>query len=74
MSPKAKVEKRYYAQVGSESIEIAADQIDGALATSAPVLFYRVRVTDESGTSFEGVGDSWKAAEAMIDKQSGAKL
>lgn len=73
MSPKAKVEKRYFAQVGSESIELAADQIDGELATSAPVIFYRVRATNEAGVTFEGVGDSWKAADAVVDKQIGVQ-
>ncbi len=66
-------DRRYFAQVGSELIEIAADHIalhaDGAaLSTSRPIAHYRVRILDGNDT-YEGIGASWKDAEAAADAQ-----
>lgn len=66
-------DRRYFAQVGSESIEVSADDVsahaDGAhFSTSKPVAFYRARaVVDE--TTYEGMGNSWEEAEASLDDQ-----
>lgn len=73
MADKPKDNRRYFAQVGSELIELSAEDVEahakGArFSTSAPIAHYRVRVTSDSAT-FEGIGDSWKDAEAAADKQ-----
>lgn len=66
-------DKRYFAQVGSELIEIPADHVEAhgkgaAFSTSRPVVHYRVRIAAGSET-YEGIGASWKDADAEATKQ-----
>lgn len=79
MSKDVPVAKRYFAQVGSELIEVDPEHVDlhkdGApFRTSSPVLFYRVKavVGDPdagSTTAYEAMGDTWQEAEAALAKQ-----
>lgn len=68
-----KVQKRYFAQVGSELIEVAEDEValhkkDVPFNTSvAPAYFKVVATLGES--RYEGTGATWKAAEEAVDKQ-----
>lgn len=68
-----KVDKRYFAQVGSERIEVPADHValhqDGAsFSTSKPVLFYSVQA-EIDGNTLIGTGTSWDAADADLSAQ-----
>ena len=68
MATKAKVDKRFFAQVGMELMEFPADAVGQQLSTSAPVRFYRVRASVD-GQTFMADADSFKDAEADVDKQ-----
>lgn len=68
------ITKQYFAQVGSELIEVPADhvglQAEGAsFSTSKPIHFYKVRATLPDGATVEAVGSSFAEAEAEVDKQ-----
>lgn len=79
MSDKVPVAKRYFAQVGSELIELSREHVDlhaegAAFSTSAPVLHYRVKAVvgdPDTGpsTSYEGIGATWDEAEASLASQ-----
>jgi hypothetical protein len=68
------ITKRYFAQVGSELIEIDPDHVDlhhdgATFSTSAPVRFYRIRAVVNDNATFSGDGATWTEAEADLDKQ-----
>lgn len=67
------VVRQYFAQVGSELIQVPTEHVDlhrakARFTSSAPVRHYVVRgfVGDNR---YEGQGASWKEAEAAMEKQ-----
>ncbi len=80
MAKKDAIAWRYFAQVGSELIEVEADHANAhgkgaAFSTSAPVLHYRARAIvgdpDKGATTYEGIGASWKEAVEAAEAQMG---
>jgi hypothetical protein len=79
MAKKPPISKRYFAQVGTELLEVDPEHVglhgEGAsFSTSAPVLFYQVKaiVGDPDkgpSTTLIGVGPTWKDAEKSIADQ-----
>lgn len=70
---KSNPDKRYFVQVGAESIEVPAEHValhgDGAaFSTSKPVLFHSVRILDGEST-YTGTGNSWEAADEDATSQ-----
>lgn len=70
----AEVKRRYFARVGSELIPVAAEDVPshgakgGSFTTSAPVRHYIIR-QDTPTNTYEGMGATWKDAEADLDSQ-----
>lgn len=73
------VAKRYFAQVGSELLEVDPEHVDlhkggASFSTSSPVLFYQIKATlgdPDKGpaTVLTGIGASWSDAEANLEQQ-----
>lgn len=78
---KVTLTKRYFAQVGAESIETDPEHVTlqregAAFTTSSPVLFYRVTATrtvttpaGEAESTYSGIGQTWDEAEANLEAQ-----